>query len=205
MRRPPDGRVQLSRKERHLRRSPPGGSHLCETRRGAVLGLARALVGSRPQFVDTGITVITFRPSAGPASRPTKNITTAMARSRRSPRSSRPPFSSRSPLSSSSRHPAALKETSRSTPTLLAFAVLIVSLVVDVSRGHHSVAHRPGDEERGARRRSVNFVSDIIGSSIALLGLIAARFGFMQGDAFAAFAVAIYIAMPAFAWRAHDR
>jgi cation diffusion facilitator family transporter len=77
----------------------------------------------------------------------------------------------------------------------LAFAVLIVSLAVDVSRVFilSRIARETKSEALAAE--VVNFFSDIIGSSIALLGLIAARFGFMQGDTFAAFAVAIYIAV----------
>jgi cation diffusion facilitator family transporter len=77
----------------------------------------------------------------------------------------------------------------------LAFAVLIVSLAVDVSRVIilSRIARETKSEALAAE--VVNFFSDIIGSSIALLGLIAARFGFMQGDTFAAFAVAIYIAV----------
>ncbi len=75
----------------------------------------------------------------------------------------------------------------------LAFGVLIVSLLVDTARVIvlSRIARETKSEALAAE--VVNFVSDIVGSSIALLGLVAARFGFMQGDAIAAFAVAIYI------------
>ena len=39
----------------------------------------------------------------------------------------------------------------------------------------------------------LHFGSDILGSSIALLGLIATRFGYPQGDALAALGVAAFI------------
>ncbi|QAY96837.1 cation transporter [Methylovirgula ligni] len=93
---------------------------------------------------------------------------------------------------------AALRLTHRSVKidaNALAFGVLIVSLVVDTARVYllSRIARETKSEALAAE--VVNFVSDIVGSSIALLGLVAARFGFMQGDAIAAIAVAIYIAI----------
>ena len=77
----------------------------------------------------------------------------------------------------------------------LAFAVLIVSLAVDISRVFILSRIAKETKSEALAAEVVNFMSDIIGSAIALLGLIATRFGFMQGDTFAAFAVAIYIAV----------
>jgi cation diffusion facilitator family transporter len=76
-----------------------------------------------------------------------------------------------------------------------AFGVLIVSILVDVSRARilSRVAHETKSDALAAD--VLHFASDIVGSAIALLGLVAARFGFLQGDTIAAIAVALYIAI----------
>jgi cation diffusion facilitator family transporter len=76
-----------------------------------------------------------------------------------------------------------------------AFGVLVVSIVVDFSRARvlSRVARQTKSDALAAD--VLHFASDIVGSVLALLGLIAARFGFMQGDTIAAIAVAIYIAV----------
>ncbi len=78
---------------------------------------------------------------------------------------------------------------------VLAFAVLIVSIVVDISRAR--ILSRVARETKSDALAAdvLHFASDIVGSSIVLLGLVAARFGFTQGDTIAAIAVAIYIAI----------
>ncbi|MGP8231338.1 MAG: cation diffusion facilitator family transporter [Methylovirgula sp.] len=77
----------------------------------------------------------------------------------------------------------------------LAFAVLIVSIIVDASRAR--ILSRVARETKSDALAAdvLHFASDIVGSSIVLLGLVAARFGFAQGDTIAAIAVAIYIAI----------
>jgi cation diffusion facilitator family transporter len=78
---------------------------------------------------------------------------------------------------------------------LLAFAVLIVSILVDVVRAR-ALARVARETKSDALAADVlHFASDIVGSGIVLLGLIAARFGFAQGDTIAAIGVAIYIAI----------
>ena len=78
---------------------------------------------------------------------------------------------------------------------VLAFAVLIVSIIVDISRAR--ILSRVARETKSDALAAdvLHFASDIVGSSIVLLGLVAARFGFAQGDTIAAIAVAIYIAI----------
>lgn len=87
--------------------------------------------------------------------------------------------------------------TMKATPVnanLLAFGVLIVSILVDFSRARvlSRIAHQTKSDALAAD--VLHFASDIVGSVIALLGLVAARFGFAQGDTIAAIAVAVYIA-----------
>jgi cation diffusion facilitator family transporter len=77
----------------------------------------------------------------------------------------------------------------------LAFGVLIVSIIVDFSRSH--ILSRIAQETKSDALAAdvLHFASDIVGSSVALLGLIAARFGYPRGDAVAALAVALFIAV----------
>ncbi len=78
---------------------------------------------------------------------------------------------------------------------IFAFGVLVVSIVVDVSRS--IVLSRVVRETKSdaLAADALHFGSDIVGSCLALLGLVAARFGFPQGDALAALAVALFIAV----------
>ncbi|HEY1736480.1 MAG TPA: cation diffusion facilitator family transporter [Methylovirgula sp.] len=80
-------------------------------------------------------------------------------------------------------------------PNAWAFGVLILSIVVDLSRGFvlWRVAHRTKSDALAAD--VMHFSSDAIGSVLALCGLIAARFGFLRGDAVAAVGVALFIAI----------
>jgi cation diffusion facilitator family transporter len=77
----------------------------------------------------------------------------------------------------------------------LAFGVLIVSIIVDISRSTllSRIARKTKSDALAAD--VLHFGSDIVGSSIAILGLIAAHFGYPQGDALAALAVALFIAV----------
>jgi divalent metal cation (Fe/Co/Zn/Cd) transporter len=73
--------------------------------------------------------------------------------------------------------------------------VLIVSIVVDLSRGLalHRIARATKSDALAAD--VLHFSSDVIGSALAICGLIAARFGYPQGDAVAALGVAFFIAV----------
>ncbi len=77
----------------------------------------------------------------------------------------------------------------------LAFGVLIVSIAVDVSRLILLARVARTTKSEALAANSLHFGSDIVGSSVALLGLVAARFGYPHGDAVAAFAVAVFIAV----------
>jgi cation diffusion facilitator family transporter len=89
---------------------------------------------------------------------------------------------------------------------VLAFGVLIVSIIVDISRSTllSRIARKTKSDALAAD--VLHFGSDIVGSSVALLGLIAARFGYPQGDALAALAVALFIGIAGYrlGWRTVD-
>lgn len=80
-------------------------------------------------------------------------------------------------------------------PSLLAFAVLIISMGVDLVRwrGLAKIAKETRSDALAAD--ALHFSSDLVSSGLVLLGLLASRFGFMQGDAFAAIGVALFIAV----------
>ncbi len=84
-----------------------------------------------------------------------------------------------------------------STP--LAFAVLLVSIAVDVNRVRslRQVAKETGSQALAAD--ALHFASDLAGSGLVLLGLGAAAVGFRYGDALAAIGVAGFIAIAG--WR----
>ncbi len=76
-----------------------------------------------------------------------------------------------------------------------AFGVLIVSIIVDLSRSLTLKRIAKATRSDALAADVLHFTSDVIGSSLALCGLIAARFGYPQGDAIAALGVALFIAI----------
>lgn len=84
-------------------------------------------------------------------------------------------------------------------PTILAFSVLIISIVVDINRVYtlRKVAQETGSQALAAD--ALHFASDLAGTTLVLLGLAAALFGFRYGDALAAIGVAAFIAVAG--WR----
>ena len=84
-------------------------------------------------------------------------------------------------------------------PTVLAFGVLIVSIIVDITRVYtlRRVARDTGSQALAAD--AIHFASDMVGSVLVLLGLGAAALGFKYGDALAAMGVAGFIAIAG--WR----
>ncbi|WP_298428118.1 cation diffusion facilitator family transporter [Rhodoblastus sp.] len=73
------------------------------------------------------------------------------------------------------------------------FAVLGVSIAVDVARWRtlRAVAKKTGSHALAAD--AMHFASDLIGTALVLIGLVADSFGFHQGDALAAVGVALFI------------
>ena len=80
-------------------------------------------------------------------------------------------------------------------PTILAFAVLLISIAVDVSRVRilRNTAKETGSQALAAD--AMHFASDLMGSVLVLLGLGAAALGFHYGDALAVIGVAIFISI----------
>lgn len=83
--------------------------------------------------------------------------------------------------------------------TPLVFGVVIVSIVIDLNRilALRKVARETGSQALEAD--VLHFSSDLAGSTLVLLGLIASRFGLLYGDAIAAAGVAVFIGLAG--WR----
>jgi cation diffusion facilitator family transporter len=83
--------------------------------------------------------------------------------------------------------------------TPLAFAVLVISIVVDFFR--YRTLKRVAEETRShaLAADALHFSSDLVSSILVLIGLGATVFGFQQGDTFAAMGVAVFIAIAG--WR----
>ncbi len=80
-------------------------------------------------------------------------------------------------------------------PGVAAFGILVVSIAVDLFRWRSldRIAKRTKSDALAAD--ALHFSSDIVSSSLALLGLAAAHYGYPQGDALAALGVAGFIAV----------
>ena len=81
---------------------------------------------------------------------------------------------------------------------MLGFAVLAISIVVDLWRWRmlSRIARETRSDALAAD--ALNFATDILGSSLAIVGLAAAALGYPQGDSIAAVAVAIFITVAGF-------
>ena len=84
-------------------------------------------------------------------------------------------------------------------PTKLAFAVLILSIIVDLNRVRalRRVARETGSQALAAD--AIHFASDMVGSALVLVGFLAALMGFKYADPLAALGVALFIAIAG--WR----
>jgi cation diffusion facilitator family transporter len=76
-----------------------------------------------------------------------------------------------------------------------AFAVLVVSIVVDLVRWRGLARLAAETRSEALAADALHFSSDLVASVLVLLGLGAARFGYPQGDAVAAIGVAAFIAV----------
>lgn len=77
----------------------------------------------------------------------------------------------------------------------LAIGVLIVSILVDLSRWFALSRIARATKSDALAADVLHFSSDIIGSALALCGLVAARLGYPRGDTIAALGVAVFIAI----------
>ena len=87
---------------------------------------------------------------------------------------------------------------SRSTSAGRSMAFSVVSIIVDFvrSRQLRRIAKEEGSDALAAD--ALHFASDLVSSTLVLLGLVAAHYGFERGDALAAFGVAVFIAIAGF-------
>ena len=76
-----------------------------------------------------------------------------------------------------------------------AYAVLGVSIAIDFLRSRQLAAIAKETRSDALAADALHFSSDLISSILVLIGLIAAQFGFRQGDALAALGVAVFIAV----------
>jgi cation diffusion facilitator family transporter len=78
-------------------------------------------------------------------------------------------------------------------PSTLSFGVLIVSIVVDSARWYSLNRIAKATRSEALAADALNFASDIVAATLAMLGLIAVHFGYPLGDPLAALGVAIFI------------
>ena len=81
---------------------------------------------------------------------------------------------------------------------LLAFGVLIVSIIVDLFRWRTLKRIGEATKSEALAADALHFSSDIVSSTLAIGGLVAAHYGYPQGDAVAALGVAAFIAVAGF-------
>ena len=83
-------------------------------------------------------------------------------------------------------------------PSPFAFAVLVVSIGVDLARwlSLRKIARETQSDALAAD--ALNFATDIVASSFALLGLLAVSYGLKSGDALAALGVAMFVGIAGF-------
>jgi cation diffusion facilitator family transporter len=77
--------------------------------------------------------------------------------------------------------------------TPLAFAVLVVSIIVDIFRYRALTKVAKETKSDALAADALHFSSDLVSSTLVLLGLAATLFGFKQGDTVAAIGVAVFI------------
>ncbi len=77
----------------------------------------------------------------------------------------------------------------------VAYAVLIISIIVDIVRSSSLLKIAKDTKSEALAADALHFQSDLVSSALVLLGLIAANFGYPQGDTVAAIGVSIFIAI----------
>ena len=85
-----------------------------------------------------------------------------------------------------------------------AFAVILISIVVDFFRARHLSKMAKKYKSQALEADALHFSTDILSSIVVLLGLIGAQFGYFVADSIAALGVSAIVAVVAFrlAWRA---
>ncbi|PWB82750.1 MAG: cation transporter [Methylocystaceae bacterium] len=78
------------------------------------------------------------------------------------------------------------------------FAVLVLSIVIDLVRSRQLGAIAEETQSDALAADALHFASDLVSSALVLVGLVATRAGFAQGDALAALGVAVFIGVAGF-------
>lgn len=79
------------------------------------------------------------------------------------------------------------------TPSVVAYVVLGVSIVVDIVRSRSLLRIAKETKSEALAADALHFGSDLVSSSLVLAGLAAAQLGYAQGDTLSAIGVAIFI------------
>lgn len=87
--------------------------------------------------------------------------------------------------------------------SVLAYAVLGVSIVVDIVRSRSLMRIAKETQSQALEADAMHFSSDLVSSTLVLIGLVVSAYGFHQGDLLAAIGVAIFIAIAG--WRLGKR
>lgn len=85
--------------------------------------------------------------------------------------------------------------TSELSPSWIAYAVLLVSIAVDVVRSRALLRIAKETNSHALAADALHFSSDLVSSALVLMGLVATQLGYPQGDAIAALGVAVFIAI----------
>ncbi|MEI7498666.1 MAG: cation diffusion facilitator family transporter [Candidatus Falkowbacteria bacterium] len=76
-----------------------------------------------------------------------------------------------------------------------AFAVVIVSIIIDISRSRALSRVAKATNSQALEADALHFSSDIYSSAVVLIGLVFVRFGVMGADAIAAVVVALFVTL----------
>lgn len=77
----------------------------------------------------------------------------------------------------------------------IAYAILLISIVVDIVRSRSLLKIAKETKSEALAADALHFQSDLVSSALVLLGLIAANFGYPQGDTIAAIGVSVFISI----------
>ena len=83
-------------------------------------------------------------------------------------------------------------------PNPFAFAILSISIFVDFARWISLRRIAKATQSDALAADALNFATDIVASCLALLGLLASKYGFRNGDAIAAVGVATFVGVAGF-------
>ncbi len=87
--------------------------------------------------------------------------------------------------------------------SILAYAVLGISIVVDIVRSRSLMRIARQTKSQALEADAMHFSSDLVSSTLVLIGLLVSAWGFHQGDLLAAIGVSIFIAIAG--WRLGKR